>query len=48
MRAAWIETDRTRMRPFEEADADDAFAWFSDPEAMRFIPRGPDRMIEDT
>jgi [ribosomal protein S5]-alanine N-acetyltransferase len=43
-----IETARTRLRPFEESDAEAAFAWFSDPEVMRFIPRGPDGTVEDT
>jgi len=44
----WIETERTRLRPFEEADAEESFAWFSDPEVMRYIPRGPDATVEDT
>jgi RimJ/RimL family protein N-acetyltransferase len=44
----WIETERTRLRPFEESDAEEAFAWFSDPEVMRFIPSGPDATLEDT
>lgn len=44
----WIETERTRMRPFEEADAEEAFTWFSDAEVMRFIPGGPDATLEDT
>ena len=44
----WIETERTRMRPFEEADAEEAFAWFSDPEVMKFIPGGADATLEDT
>jgi GrpB-like predicted nucleotidyltransferase (UPF0157 family)/RimJ/RimL family protein N-acetyltransferase len=44
----WIETERTRMRPFEEADAEQAFAWFSDAEVMQFIPRGADATLEDT
>jgi len=44
----WIETERTRLRPWEESDAEDAFAWFSDPDVMRFIPRGPDQAIDDT
>jgi RimJ/RimL family protein N-acetyltransferase len=44
----WIETARTRMRPFEEADAEEAFAWFSDAEVMRFIPGGADATLEDT
>lgn len=43
-----IETRRTLLRPFEETDADKTFAWFSDPEVMRFIPGGADRTIEDT
>lgn len=44
----WIETERTRLRPFEEADAVAAFAWFSDAEVMKFIPGGPDATLEDT
>ncbi len=44
----WMETDRTRMRPFEEADAEEAFAWFSDLEVMKFIPSGVDATLEDT
>jgi GrpB-like predicted nucleotidyltransferase (UPF0157 family)/RimJ/RimL family protein N-acetyltransferase len=47
-RVNWIETKRTMLRPFEESDAEQAFAWFSDAEVMRFIPRGADRTIEDT
>jgi RimJ/RimL family protein N-acetyltransferase len=43
-----IQTERTRLRPFEEADAEAAFAWFSDVEVMRFIPRGPDATLADT
>jgi len=44
----WIETERTRLRPFEEADAEEPFAWFSDPEVMKYIPRGFDLKLEDT
>lgn len=44
----WIEAERTRMRPFEETDAEEAFAWFSDAEVMRFIPSGPDATLEDS
>lgn len=44
----WIETERTRMCPFEEADAEEAFAWFSDAEVMKFIPGGADDTLEDT
>src|SRR5438128_2136885 len=44
----WIETERTRMRPFEEADANEAFAWLSDIEVMKFIPGTRDATIEDT
>lgn len=44
----WIETERTRLRPFEEADAETAFTWFSDPDVMKFIPRGPDATLADT
>lgn len=43
-----IETERTWLRPFEESDAEEAFAWFSDPDVMRFIPGGPDVALEDT
>lgn len=44
----WIETQRTRLRPFEETDVEEAFAWFSDPEVMKFIPNGPDATLEHT
>lgn len=44
----WIETERLRMRPFVESDADSAFAWFSDPQVMQFIPQGPDATLEAT
>jgi RimJ/RimL family protein N-acetyltransferase len=44
----WIETARTRLRPLEETDAEEAFAWFSDPEVMRYIPRGADAALDDT
>jgi RimJ/RimL family protein N-acetyltransferase len=44
----WLETERTRLRPFEEADAEAAFAWLSDAEVMQFIPRGPDATLADT
>jgi RimJ/RimL family protein N-acetyltransferase len=44
----WIETERTRLRPFEDADTEIAHSWFSDPEVMRFIPRGRDLTMEDT
>jgi RimJ/RimL family protein N-acetyltransferase len=35
-----IETERLVMRPFEEADVEEAFRWFGDPEVMRFIVSG--------
>jgi ribosomal-protein-alanine N-acetyltransferase len=44
----WIETERTRLRPFEENDAVAAFVWFSDPDVMRFIPGGPDATLDET
>ena len=37
-----IETERTRIRPFEAADAESAHQWFSDPAVMQFIPGGRD------
>lgn len=43
-----IETPHTHLRLFEATDAEAAFAWFSDPEVMRFIPNGPDTTLEDT
>jgi len=43
-----IETSRTHLRLFEATDAEAAFAWFSDPEVMRFIPRGADATLDDT
>jgi len=43
----WIETERIRMRPFEEADVDEAFAWFSDAHVMKYIPGGLDATLEN-
>ena len=44
----WIETERTRMRPFEATDAETAFTWFGDPDVMQFIPGGIDRTLDQT
>jgi ribosomal-protein-alanine N-acetyltransferase len=44
----WIETPRTRLRPFERTDAATAFAWFNDPDVMQFIPGGIDKTLGDT
>jgi RimJ/RimL family protein N-acetyltransferase len=46
--SAIIETERTFLRPFEEADAGIGFTWFFDPEVMRFIPSGPDHTLDDS
>jgi RimJ/RimL family protein N-acetyltransferase len=43
-----LETLRLCIEPFTSDDAAAAFAWFSDPEVMRFIPTGPDRSMEET
>jgi len=43
-----LETARTVLRPFEEADVASAFGWFSDAEVMRFIPSGADATMEDS
>ena len=43
-----FETPRLILRPFEEADPEDAFEWFSDPRVMWFTPSGPDRSVEQT
>lgn len=43
-----IESPRLFLRPFEVGDAEAAHAWFSDPEVMRFIPRGRDFTLADT
>lgn len=43
-----LETERTILRPFQPVDAAAAFAWFGDPEVMRFIPSGPDRNPEES
>jgi len=43
-----IETPRLCIEPFTSDDAAAAFAWFSDPEVMRFIPTGPDRSMGET
>lgn len=36
-----ITTDRLTLRPFERADEEAAFAFFSDPDVMRFSLNGP-------
>jgi RimJ/RimL family protein N-acetyltransferase len=38
-----IETPRLTLRPFQDGDAAQAFAWFGEREAMRYSPNGPDR-----
>ncbi len=43
-----LSTARTHLRPFELTDADAAFAWFSDPEVMRYIPSPPDATVRQT
>jgi RimJ/RimL family protein N-acetyltransferase/predicted metal-dependent hydrolase len=43
-----IETRRLTLRPFESDDVEAAFAWFGDPNVMRFTPSGPDTSIEQT
>ncbi|BCU76831.1 GNAT family N-acetyltransferase [Luteolibacter sp. LG18] len=43
-----LETERTILRPFRASDAVASFAWFSDPEVMRFIPNGRDETVEQT
>jgi ribosomal-protein-alanine N-acetyltransferase len=41
-----LETARMTLRPFQPADVEAAFSWFSDPEVMRFIPNGADGTLE--
>jgi RimJ/RimL family protein N-acetyltransferase len=36
-----LTTERLRLRPFADGDLEDAFAFFSDPEVMRFSLNGP-------
>jgi RimJ/RimL family protein N-acetyltransferase len=43
-----IETERLRLLPFEEADAEAAFGWFSDPIVMALVPSGPDSSLAAT
>lgn len=43
-----IVTERLRLLPFQENDVEAAFAWFGDPEVMRFVPNGPDASVEAT
>ncbi len=45
---SYLETPRTRLRPFALSDAETAFSWMSDTEVMRFIPLGPDYTIGQT
>ena len=42
---AVLETERMILRPFRASDAAASFAWFSDPEVMRFIPNGRDETL---
>jgi ribosomal-protein-alanine N-acetyltransferase len=44
----WIETERTRLRPFDSSDAEACFSWFSDPDVMQYIPGGIDTTLEQT
>ncbi|MGZ5008363.1 MAG: GNAT family N-acetyltransferase [Methylobacter sp.] len=48
MQLTELQTARTVMRPFSEADAIEAFAWFGDPLVMKFTPHGPDTTFEST
>ena len=43
-----LETKRLILPPFELSDVQAAFVWFGDPNVMRFVPRGPDSVIEQT
>jgi RimJ/RimL family protein N-acetyltransferase len=43
----WIETERTRLRPFEGSDADACCTWFTDPDVMQFIPGGRDATLAE-
>ncbi|MGC4016334.1 MAG: GNAT family N-acetyltransferase [Luteolibacter sp.] len=43
-----LETERLILRPFVAGDARASFAWFSDPEVMRFIPNGRDETLDQT
>lgn len=43
-----LSTPRTILRPLEVTDARATFAWFSDPEVMRYIPSAPDATIQQT
>ena len=35
-----IQTERLTLRPFEAGDADDLYAYLSDPEVVKFEPYG--------
>jgi RimJ/RimL family protein N-acetyltransferase len=48
MQLTELQTTRTVMRPFSEADVIEAFSWFGDPAVMKFTPHGPDATIEST
>jgi len=43
-----IETLRLCIEPFSCDDVAASFAWFSDPEVMRFIPTGPDQSMGES
>lgn len=43
-----LETERALLRPFQPADAAEAFSWFGDAEVMRHIPLGADQTSADS
>ena len=45
---AFLESQRTILRPFQLEDAESAHKWFSDPHVMQFTPTGPELNIDGT
>lgn len=43
-----IKTNHLLLRSYAPTDAAAAFAWFGDPEVMRFVPYGPDASAAST
>lgn len=48
MQITELQTPRTILRPFSAGHAMETFAWFGDPEVMKFTPFGPDESVTAT
>lgn len=48
MKPTVLRTPRLLLRPFRMSDADDVYAYASDPEWSRYLPNVPDRYTRDS